>query len=71
MQYREEKSFPHYYNVVIESPLPQTDRQCFWYNSNDISDIQSPRSSKNHNESLLLGLHSSLICFKIALCVLL
>lgn len=52
---------------TVESPQYESDHSFF---GNDISK-NNCGNSKHQNETLVLAFHSSLLCFKIALCVLL
>ena len=59
---------------IVDSPRYESTQYFFGNDYNDQtakSEIQENSGSNNHNETILLAFHSSLICFKIALCVLL
>jgi len=59
---------------IVDSPKYEPTHYFLGNDYNDKntkSEIQENSSSNNHNETIILAFHSSLICFKIALCVLL
>jgi len=65
------------YNIV-DSPRPRYEPSRYFFGDSDYSNStvnseihDNSNSSNNHNETIVLAFHSSLICFKIALCVLL
>jgi len=61
------------YNIV-ESPQYEPSHYFSgydYYGKTTNSEINANSSSNNHNETIVLAFHSSLICLKIALCVLL
>lgn len=59
---------------IVDSPKYEPTNYFFANNYNDKtikSEIQDNSGSNSNNETIILAFHSSLICFKIALCVLL
>lgn len=72
--YREESSF-HKQNIryhIVESPAHESrksflDTDC---PNDSIRSCINDNDNNKHNETLMLAFHSSLLCFKIALCVL-
>lgn len=59
-----------HYRIVKSPQYDSTTSPSFF--GSDIGSSNNNNSSNNHhNETLVLAFHSSLICFKIALCVLL
>jgi len=73
--YPEDISTIQYHIVESTNYEPTTTNTCFFGSDCPTRTSQSIRSSncssEKHNETLALVFHSSLICFKIALCVLL
>jgi hypothetical protein len=60
----------HIYEEAASVQYPTTTSTSVNENENE-KEVTETNSSNSQNETILLAFHSSLICFKIALCILL